>query len=352
MGEYHYVDVHGAGSQRSDPKSGSLSSYTYAPYGYYSSIAPQGDAIRLYNCVRLVRTALATDDSVGDGIPDWWRERYFGGDGATTNGLSCATCDADGLRNGECSFTLRVCLNSTALAGCSSAEVTTLAVDHADDNGDPKFDPDFQAIQTRVNALGLPNDVLDECTVSSTIRVPLRAPTSGNVFRKNKKKLGLAADGDIVGKPGARDKDRMKLTCRPEGDGIYLPVDLYTGTFDRIRQQVFAQSCALSGCHDSESAAGDLILLSGAAYSQIVGVTPSNGVAAGAGLQRILPGDPTLSFLYRKITNDLEVGWGGAMPASGPAVSQQLIDIIELWILGDGLLGPAPETGWVPGTDQ
>jgi hypothetical protein len=62
-----------AGCQRSDPKGGSLSSYTYTAYGYYNSIAPQGDAIRLYNFVRLVRTALATDDSVGDGIPNAWR---------------------------------------------------------------------------------------------------------------------------------------------------------------------------------------------------------------------------------------------------------------------------------------
>ncbi len=35
-------------------------------------------------------------DSVGDGIPDWWRRAYFGGDGTTTNDQSCATCDPDG----------------------------------------------------------------------------------------------------------------------------------------------------------------------------------------------------------------------------------------------------------------
>jgi hypothetical protein len=262
------------------------------------------------------------------------------------------TCDADGLRNGECSFSIQVCLNSTALASCGAGEVTTLVVDHAEDNGDPKFDPDFQALQTRLNSLGLPNDALNECTLSSTVRVPLRAPTSGNVYRKNKKKLGLAAEGDVVARLDVRDKDKLKFTCRPEGDGVYLPVDLYTGTFDRIRQQVFAQSCALSACHDSESAAGGLILLPGAAYSQIVGVAPTNLAASGAGLQRIYPGDPTLSFLYRKITDDLEVGWGGSMPASGSPVSQPFTDIIELWILGDGLVGPAPETGWVAGTDQ
>jgi hypothetical protein len=35
-------------------------------------------------------------DTVGDGIPNWWRAQYFGGTGGTTNGSSCATCDADG----------------------------------------------------------------------------------------------------------------------------------------------------------------------------------------------------------------------------------------------------------------
>ena len=50
-----WVDAHGAGAERSDPKSGSLTNYTYVPYGYYSPLAPQGDAIRIYNYVRLVR---------------------------------------------------------------------------------------------------------------------------------------------------------------------------------------------------------------------------------------------------------------------------------------------------------
>ncbi|MBN1262612.1 MAG: DUF1566 domain-containing protein [Anaerolineae bacterium] len=43
-----WVDVHGAGAQRSDPKSGDPVDW---PYGH----GPQGDAIRIYNYVRLVR---------------------------------------------------------------------------------------------------------------------------------------------------------------------------------------------------------------------------------------------------------------------------------------------------------
>lgn len=48
-----WVDVHGAGAQRSDPKTGNPASF---PTGF----GPQGDAIRIYNYVRLVRTIEAS----------------------------------------------------------------------------------------------------------------------------------------------------------------------------------------------------------------------------------------------------------------------------------------------------
>jgi hypothetical protein len=49
MGEYRQMDVHGAGAQRSDPKSGDPAAF---PYGR----GPQGDEIRIYNYVRPVRS--------------------------------------------------------------------------------------------------------------------------------------------------------------------------------------------------------------------------------------------------------------------------------------------------------
>jgi hypothetical protein len=39
--------------------------------------------------------AVYAPDSIGDGIPDWWRNLYFGA-ATPTNGQDCATCDADG----------------------------------------------------------------------------------------------------------------------------------------------------------------------------------------------------------------------------------------------------------------
>ncbi|HPQ40600.1 MAG TPA: DUF1566 domain-containing protein [bacterium] len=49
-GSYILMDVHGAGAQRSDPKSGDPGSY---PYGH----GPQGDVVRITNYVRCVRSA-------------------------------------------------------------------------------------------------------------------------------------------------------------------------------------------------------------------------------------------------------------------------------------------------------
>lgn len=49
-GNYNLLNVHGAGSQRSDPKSGDPASY---PHGF----GPQGDVIRIQNSIRLVRSA-------------------------------------------------------------------------------------------------------------------------------------------------------------------------------------------------------------------------------------------------------------------------------------------------------
>jgi len=58
-GEYRFVDVHGAGSQRSDPKTGNPDQF---PHGR----GPQGDVIRIYNFVRCVRNEEALQ---GEKIP-------------------------------------------------------------------------------------------------------------------------------------------------------------------------------------------------------------------------------------------------------------------------------------------
>ena len=56
-----WMDVHGAGAQRSDQKDGSFTGMTYLFDGYYLPMGPQGDATRSYNYVRLVRGGLVTE---------------------------------------------------------------------------------------------------------------------------------------------------------------------------------------------------------------------------------------------------------------------------------------------------
>jgi hypothetical protein len=60
--------------------------------------------------------------TVGDGIPDWWRQWYFER-GTTTNDLSCASCDpdGDGLSN------LQEFLRSTDPTNSASANITLYA---------------------------------------------------------------------------------------------------------------------------------------------------------------------------------------------------------------------------------
>src|SRR5262245_43869208 len=53
-------------------------------------------------------------------------------------------CDADHTVNGVCAFDLGVCANSTYNAAhCTLSGVASITVDHALDNGDRRFDPDF-----------------------------------------------------------------------------------------------------------------------------------------------------------------------------------------------------------------
>lgn len=51
-----WIDVHGAGAQRTDPKTGN-------PADYPNGLGPQGDAVRIYNYVRLVRNIGTTTAS-------------------------------------------------------------------------------------------------------------------------------------------------------------------------------------------------------------------------------------------------------------------------------------------------
>jgi hypothetical protein len=259
-------------------------------------------------------------------------------------------CDADGVVNGVCEFPVAMCANSTFDPTCTLNGVQTMIVEHAADNGDPKFDPEFQALQNRLlNEIGLPTTTSDDCSNPTNFHVAIVGPLSG-VCKKGKKQVKITTLSTLMMGRVYTDKDRLKMTCDPAPGGCD-PQLLYSGTFDRVQTQIFNQSCAVSGCHDSQSRTGNLLLETGASLTNLVNVTPNNANAAAAGWKRVTvidasTGDPATSLLFAKLVGPPN-GFGARMPFNRPQLDQSLIDVIQLWIAAG-----APETGWVPGTDQ
>lgn len=264
-----------------------------------------------------------------------------------------AACDADGTVDGVCSFAIGACANGTLDPRCTLSGVADVEVRYAEDNGDPKFDPDFQALQARIDGeIDPPTTDPDVCATPSIVRVPISGPLPGQTCRRAKKLIRITTRSlPTPTSPPRSDKDRLKLLCEPAPVGGCDPQVLFSGTFDRIQRQVFDASCATGGCHDSQSLAGGMTLESGTAHGSLVDVTPANPSAIAAGWKRVRTtgpgaGDPATSFLTHKLRGTLGPGFGEPMPLGRRTIEAGLIDIVDLWIAAG-----APATGWVPGTD-
>jgi hypothetical protein len=257
-----------------------------------------------------------------------------------------SSCDADGVVNGRCQFAIGVCANSTFDVRCTSNGVQSVTVAHAADNGDRKFDTEFQALQTRIDGtVDPPSTDPDRCTVPTNLHVPVLGPFAGNVCQPGRKVLKIVTVSLPSGGKVRRDSDKIKLTCDPAPTGCD-PQTFYDGTFDRIQRQIFSQRCAISPCHDSQSQQASLTLEAGSSYGALVDVTPTT-TSVPVDWKRVLPGDSTRSFLLHKVNGDLAAGQGSRMPLVGPPLDAHLIDVIRLWIEAG-----APDTGWVPGTEN
>ncbi len=260
------------------------------------------------------------------------------------------TCDTDGVVNGVCELAVAVCANSNFSPLCTLAGVQSITIAHARDDGDPRFDPALQALQQRIEGeIDPPTTATGQCTSSTILRVPIRGPYANGVCKPRKAVVDMVALSTVIDGSVYRDVDRLRVRCDPAPDGCSSQA-LFTGTFDRIQRQIFNQSCAVSGCHDSQSRTGDLLLEPGAAYTNLVGVAPANLNANAAGWQRVhvldaTSGDPETSLLLQKLLGP-PAGFGARMPFNRQPLDRGLIDVVELWIAAG-----APATGWVPGTD-
>jgi hypothetical protein len=273
-------------------------------------------------------------------------------------------CDADGTVNGICTIPLIVCANSTYNAGqCTLNGVESVTVDHALDNGDLKFDPDFQALQNRIDTdlAPFPATTSDLCTAASNIRVAIKGPLGNNKCARSKTKVvKLTTTSELISGHVTTDVDVMRFQCDPHPLNPMDPVPIDgcdpqtlfpTGTFERIQKQVFNQNCALSGCHDSQTQASGLLLETGASYANLKNQDPVTVAAFNAGWKRVtvtvddVSGDPATSLLFHKLEGDMLATSGPRMPLNRPKLHATLRDIIEKWIING-----APMNGWVPGT--
>src|SRR5262249_23074286 len=147
----------------------------------------------------------------------------------------------------------------------------------------------------------------DTCASPTHFHVPITGPFRNHSSRQNRKRVKVTTVSQPVVALGGRvftDTDKMVLTCEPAPhDELAMPngcdpQQLYAGTFDRIQTQIFNQSCAVSGCHDSTSHQKGLILESGAALGNLINVDPQTPGALAAGWKRVVPGDSSTSFIY------------------------------------------------------
>jgi len=103
------------------------------------------------------------------------------------------------------------------------------------------------------------------------------------------------------------------------------PIDP-TATFTRVQNEIFTPTCGAIGCHDTLGKQENLILTSGRAYANTVGVASTEMPQ----LLRVAPSDPTNSYLYRKITGAGITG--DRMPQGGPYLTDAQMKLVRDWI--------------------
>jgi hypothetical protein len=99
-------------------------------------------------------------------------------------------------------------------------------------------------------------------------------------------------------------------------------------TFQNVQSTIFTPSCAITNCHVGGAAAPfGLDLSAGASYANLVNVAS----AEAPGFDRVEPGVSQDSYLYMKVVDDPRIT-GDPMPALGPPLSAQKLQLLADWI--------------------
>ncbi|HLN93188.1 MAG TPA: hypothetical protein VK389_04945 [Thermoanaerobaculia bacterium] len=118
--------------------------------------------------------------------------------------------------------------------------------------------------------------------------------------------------------------DEKPLPTAPDGGPGPSPLATYT----RVQNEVFTLKCALSGCHLGPASAAQegLVLSSDVAYDNIVMVRSNQN----SSIFRVTPGDPTNSYLWRKINPGQPIV-GERMPQTG-SITESERQLVTDWI--------------------
>lgn len=216
-----------------------------------------------------------------------------------------STCDDDGVVNGVCRFQVRVCVDQPSIVSCGPDVVTSAAI--------LSTSSAFAQLASAVTLLEMSPEIPGPCTDMIPVDVVRGTKKPGKQLLRAKASMAS----------GHADKDKVRLVCRPPAPS--------GGDFAQIERRIFKVSCATTSCHGA-AGAGGLVLTPGAAYSNLVGVTATNPVAAAAGALRVVPGDPDASFLVRKLDGALAEGEGESMPQVGTQLPASLRDLVRRWI--------------------
>jgi len=98
-----------------------------------------------------------------------------------------------------------------------------------------------------------------------------------------------------------------------------------------IQQKIFDESCNAPSCHGSGKK-GDLSLVTGNSFEQLVGVRSTGDKKNVPPLRRVKPGSPDSSFLFIKIIAP-DTNQGELMPKGLGKLTQNSIGAIRQWIL-------------------
>ena len=132
-------------------------------------------------------------------------------------------------------------------------------------------------------------------------------------------KIVIIAILAVITNAGCADKivSECEIQSIPAGNANAL------SKFSQIQSRIFTPTCALSGCHGSDTPQANLVLVSGQAYANLVNV---NSLLYPQ-YARVQPGNSSESLLIKVLGGGVPT----IMPPSG-RISQNLIDSIAAWI--------------------